>query len=264
MNELARSLGAGADFIAPIAADALNSAAVNHPYLRAMSAGDFPNVDLAFKDFALQYGFYSANFMRYVSAVMGNLSQARHKELLLGNLAEEQGDTHDLDLPPDVLESVTGVPHSLLYRRFQEALGVDPDRFKPTPQCPGQRWSDEFLALCRTNECVGAGAIGIGTELIVSKVFQQILDGLKGHSRLTVTQRVFFDLHTVCDEKHAAEMTSITEDLAIDSVSCDAIEHGVRTAIALRARFWDRLMDRAQSFPATGTPVREKVPALGH
>ena len=264
MNEPARRLGAGADFIAPIATDALDSAAVNHPYLRALSEGDFPNVDLAFKDFALQYGFYSANFMRYVSAVMGNLSNPRHKEMLRGNLAEEQGDTHDLELPPDVLESVTGVPHSLLYRRFQEALGLDPDKFRPTPQCPGQRWSDEFLALCRTNECVGAGAIGIGTELIVSRIFQQILDGLKAHGKLTITERVFFDLHTVCDEKHAAEMTSISEDLAIDSASCEAIEYGVKKAIALRARFWDRLMDRARSFPASGTPAREKVPAFGH
>ena len=126
MNEPARRLNMGAEFIAPIAADALNSAAVNHPYLRALSEGDFPNVDLAFKDFALQYGFYSANFMRYVSAVMGNLSDPRHKDLLRGNLAEEQGDTHDLDLPADVVESVDGVPHSQLYRRFQESLGPRP------------------------------------------------------------------------------------------------------------------------------------------
>ena len=77
-------------------------------------------------------------------------------------------------------------------------------------------------------------------------------------------ERVFFDLHTVCDEKHAAEMTSITEDLAIDRVSCEAIEHGVRTAISMRARFWDRLMDRARSFPASGLPSREKVPASGY
>ena len=264
VNEPARRLNMGAEFIASIAADALDSAAVNHPYLLALREGDFPNVDLAFKDFALQYGFYSANFMRYVSAVMGNLNEPRHKELLRGNLAEEQGDTHDLDLPPDVLESVNGVPHSRLYRRFQEALGLDPDKFKPTPQCPGQRWSNDFLALCETDECVGAGAIGIGTELIVSKIFQQILDGLKAHSNLTITQRVFFDLHTVCDEKHATEMTSITEDLAIDRASCEAIQHGVKTAITLRARFWDRLMDRARSFPASGPPTREKVPALGY
>ena len=45
----------GAAFIRDISDDALASAAVNHPYLRALSKGDFPNIDMAFKDFAFQY-----------------------------------------------------------------------------------------------------------------------------------------------------------------------------------------------------------------
>jgi len=255
----------GSAFIKRICAEALDSAAVNHPYLRAMREGDFPNVDLAFKDFAFQYGLYSAKFVYYVSALIKNLSDDEHKQILLINLAEEQGDIHDVDLPPDVLASVVGQPHTSLYRRFQEALGVDADYRKSTPQCQtGLLWSEQFLQLCKMNACVGVGAIGIGTELIVSSVYNQILEGLKSHSNLTMTQRVFFDLHSECDEAHAAQMIVIAEDLAKDRTACEQIEYGVKMAINMRVMFWDEMLERARNFPASTLPVVEKLPAVGY
>jgi hypothetical protein len=42
-----KSHSSSATFIKGISAEALDSAAVNHPYLRAMSTGDFPNIDMA-------------------------------------------------------------------------------------------------------------------------------------------------------------------------------------------------------------------------
>lgn len=240
----------GASFINAMGAEALDSAAVDHPYLQAMRGGDFPNLESALRDFAFQYGLYSANFTRYVSAVIRGLSDDRHKEILRSNLAEEHGETHDIELPPDVLASVVGQPHTRLYRRFQEALGLDVDSIEPTSQCPGLVWSQQFLELCETDECVGIGAIGMGTELIVSRIYDQILEGLKMHSDLTATERVFFDLHCECDDKHAAEILSITEDLSQDQANCERVEHGIRSALRLRAEFWDRMLERARKFPA--------------
>jgi pyrroloquinoline-quinone synthase len=253
----------GASFIKDISADVLDSAAANHPYLQAMREGDFPNVDLAFKDFAFQYGLYSTTFTRYVSAVIKNLSNTEHKKILLANLAEEQGDTHDVDLPPDVLASVVGQPHTNLYRRFQKALGIDADYCKTAQQCQTSLlWSQQFLQLCKINECVGVGAIGIGTELIVSRIYDQILEGLKTHSNLTMTQRVFFDLHSQCDEEHAAQMLLIAEDLAQDSTACEQIEYGARMAINMRISFWDKMLERAHNFPAS--PAIETLSAIGY
>lgn len=229
-----------------------------------MRDGDFPNVGLAFKDFAFQYGLYSANFTHYVSAVINNLSDPKHKKILQCNLAEEHGDTHDVELPQDVLASVEGQPHTVLYRRFQEAIGVDLGNLEATSECPGLIWSQQFLALCDSNECTGAGAIGIGTEFIVSRIFGQILDGLKVHSNLTMEQRVFFDLHSDCDEKHAADVLTITEDLAQDRASCADIEHGARMAIHMRKEFWDNMLRRARDFPATESHAAKAVSAVGH
>jgi pyrroloquinoline quinone (PQQ) biosynthesis protein C len=121
----------GAAFVNRISVEALESTAANHPYLRAISEGDFPNMELAIKDFAFQYGLYSARFTRYVAAVIENLGNARHKQILLTNLDEEKGLIRDVELPPDVLTSVTGQSHASLFRRFQEALGSMPNTGPP-------------------------------------------------------------------------------------------------------------------------------------
>lgn len=253
----------GSAFIKRLRAEVLDSAAVKHPYLCAMRNGDFSNTNLAFKDFAFQYGLYSAKFIRYMSVVTDNLNSTEHKQILQSNLAEEQGGVHDVELPPDVLASIVGQPHALLYRRFQEAIGVDAHYRDTTFQCqPGLLWSQKFLKLCEMNECVGVGAIGLGTELIVSHIYNQILEGLKKHSDLTMTQRVFFDLHSECDERHAAQMLLIAEDLARDHSACEQIEYGVNKAINMRIRFWNKMLERAQSFPVSTPLVNKKTSTL--
>lgn len=253
-----------ASFIQRISTEALVSDAVNHPYLSAICEGDVPNIDWALKDFAFQYGLYSSQFIRYVSAVIENLSSAKHKRLLLSNLAEEQGYTHDIKLPSDVLASIVGQPHTNLFRRFQEALGIDADYRKTAQHCQIIPWGEQFLQLCKMNEYVGVGAIGIGTELIVSRIYKQILEGLKTYSRLTMTQRVFFDLHSQCDEKHAAQVLLITKELAQDHTACEQIEYGARMAINMRIAFWDKMLERAQTLPASSTPTIKKLSAIGY
>ena len=230
-----------------------------------MREGDFPNVDMAYMDFAHQYGLYSAMFTQYVSAVIENLSDQGHKQILLDNLAEELGGTHDIELPPEVLSGVAGQPHSELFHRFQEALGVTADYRKKTARCEtALLWRQQFLQLCEMNECVGVGAIGIGTELVVASIYKQILVGLKAHTDLTMTQHVFFDLHSECDEDHAAQIAVIAEDLAQDSEACEQIGYGVKMAINMRVIFWDKMQERAQNFSVAAGLVTGKVSSLGH
>lgn len=254
----------GAAFATAASDAVLNSSAVKHPYLRAIREGAFPNVHMALQDFAFQYGLYSARFTRYMSAVTSNLSSDEHKRILLDNLAEEQGDVHDVELPPDVMDTVVGQPHTLLYQRFQNALGAGPDSRETTPECPGRQWSEQFLQLCQTNEHVGVGAIGIGTELIVADIYDQILEGLKAHTDLTLTERVFFDLHSDCDKQHAAQVLLITEGLAQDADACAKIEFGITSAIDMRSTFWDKMLQRALNFPAADSPTTKRKTAVGY
>jgi len=91
-----------------------------------MSKGDFPDFELALEDLAFQYGSYSTRFIDHVSAVIERLGNESHRQILLGNLDEAKGGTHDVELPADVLASVVGQLHTRLYHRSQEALGLLP------------------------------------------------------------------------------------------------------------------------------------------
>ena len=251
----------GASFIERMSTEALASTAVNHPYLDAFCDGSFPNIEFALKDFACQYGIYSAQFIRYLSAVIKNLESEEHQQILQTNVCEEKGDTHDFDLPADILASVAGQPHALLFRRFQEALGIDAVyRVTHQEHGPGQEWSRQYLRLCETDQCVAVGAVGLGTELIVSTIYQKILEGLKNHSQLTLDQRVFFDLHSHCDDEHAEQLKIIATELAQSPEACEKLTLGVHKAIELRTQFWDAMLERANTY----SPITEAVTDLGY
>lgn len=254
-----------AAFVRRLSNAALESTAVTHPYLQALQKGDFPNVDMAWKDFAFQYGLYSSRFTCYLKALISNLENTSHRQILQTNLEEEKGHIADVELPPAVLASIEGRSHAQLFQRFQKALGVSSTY--PGGQAvehPGDLWGRLFLELCEANQYVGVGAIGIGTELIVSNIYKQILSGLENHSVLTIQQRVFFDLHSTCDDDHAAQMLLVASELATDEQACSKIEFGVKSALELRSAFWDNLLQRAQCITAPNTPMTQEVSDRGY
>jgi len=79
-----------------------------------------------------------------------------------------------------------------------------------------------------------------------------------------MTQHVFFDLHSQCDEEHAAQIALISEDLATNSMACEQIEYGVKMAINMRVLFWDKMHERAQNFPASAPLAIDEVSAVGY
>ena len=234
------------------------SPAVDHPYLRALAAGELPNMFGALQDFAGQYGAYSRHFVASVTAVIDSLENESHKKMLRANLAEERGEVLDADLPPAMIELVAGQPHAKLYRRFQEALGVSVTAVKQQPESesrsasvssPGALWGQRFRALCSEDQYCGIGAIGIGTELIVSPIYAQILQAIKEHSDLSFADRVFFDLHSVCDAEHADQLLQISRELAVSKQATEKIIEGARAALSLRIDFWDQMLERALALP---------------
>jgi len=243
------------DCIDRIARDALNSAAVDHRYLDALQNGALPNMRLALQDFAFQYGFYNSRFVEYVTAVIENASTEKHRKILAGNVAEEKGGVHEPGHPDKRFAGVSGVPHSELYNRFQIALGIDDEyRSAASPAETVLLWRQQFLALCQLNEYVGIGAIGIGTELLVSEIYSKLLAAIKSHTALSAEQYIFFDLHSVCDKEHASQILLISKDLAVNRQACEQIEYGAKMAVQMRLIFWDKMYERALQFPGEAMP----------
>ena len=232
-------------FIDHLTKTALHSSAVNHRYLDLLAAGGDRQFEKVISDFALQYGFYSDRFVHYVLAVIANLDDKVHQRILQGNLDEEYGNTHDVMLPEDVMDSIVGQPHTLLFKRFQRATGITEEMLGSIrPDSPGILWANKFEALCKENALAGIGALGFGTEFIVSSIYQKILCGIKMAGFLAPTDHVFFDLHAECDDEHAQQFVHIASDLLVDSEAESQIEYGMAQALKLRSEFWDQMLER--------------------
>jgi len=224
--------------------------AVHHPYLKALAEGKFHNMHRILQDFAAQYGHYSAWFPRYLTAVISKLENDNHRRHLLNNLAEESGQLHEDDLEAIRAlgikeEWVKGIPHPQLFRRFQTAIGADPDA---KPGIEVAIWRESFLALIQGNPAASAlGAIGPGTESVVKHIYQPIIRSIRNHTSLSLEEYVFFPLHTEVDDEHGLILLDIAEDYAAHGPEqVLELRKGMLKALNLRASFWDDMMIRAQ------------------
>lgn len=247
-NDKLLSTTSAEEFVRSLSEFAANHRAVNHPFLMKLERGELPNIFEALKLYAYQYSFYSKDFTNYLSGVIGCLDSEEHKELLLENLSEENGDIHDFDgLPAWLLEKIENVPHSELFGWFQEAMGIN-DEYKAThkPLDVVIEYKTNFTKLCYTNAAVGVGAIGLSTEQIVPKVYSHILKAVVEYTDLTEEQRVFFDLHGMADIKHSNQIMMIANDLATDEINRKYMALGVEEALRLREKFWDVLLEKSE------------------
>lgn len=230
--------------------EALQHRAVNHPYLKALANGEFENMEIVLKDFASQYGNYSAWFPRYLTSVISKLENPEFRNHLLDNLSEESGHLHEEDMVAvrelgikD--EWVQGIPHPQLFKNFQKAMGVD---LTSEPGIEVEIWRESFLALIQGGSATSAvGAIGLGTESIVKFIYRDIIKAIEMHTNLTLEDYVFFPLHTEVDDEHGLILLDIAQKMASESKEAEReLRKGMLKSLNLRAAFWDDMFVRAK------------------
>lgn len=229
--------------------EAIAHRAINHPYLKALAKGEFTNMDAVLKDFAAQYANYSAWFPRYLTGVISKLENSKHRNHLMDNLAEESGHLHEEDL--DAIralgikdEWVQGVPHPVLFKRFQTAMGAE----NTAVGIEVEIWRESFLSLIQNGTSVEAvGAIGLGTESVVKHIYKYLIEAIEKHTNLTLDQYVFFPLHTEVDDEHGLILLEIAEELAsVNETAAMELRKGMLKSLNLRASFWDDMYERAK------------------
>jgi pyrroloquinoline quinone (PQQ) biosynthesis protein C len=236
-------------FLDRISQEALNHRAVHHTYLQSLANGEYPDMRWALADFGRQYYGYSAHFPRYLTKTISQLTNPAHRNGLMQNLIEESGSYGEEDLA-ELAEAgidpewVVDVPHPELFKRFCDSLAVDlghvtQDSTEVT--C----WREMFLdVLGEGSPAQAVGALGIGTEGVVSTMYQNFLPALD-QIEIAPRDAVFFPLHAMVDDHHQETLLEIAKDFADTSEGRRDLIKGMRKALFLRAGFWDWLHARA-------------------
>ncbi|MFA0811951.1 iron-containing redox enzyme family protein [Microbulbifer epialgicus] len=233
--------------------EALEHRAVNHPYLIQFAEGSLPNFRYAVGDFAQQYGFYSSRFVNMLAAVIARLTSRSHRNVLLENLEEESGHYDETEL--NELERhginkswVRNIPHTELFERFKTRVT------KNVPHIPQSEeavvWYEMLSGvLLHGPKEEAIGALGLGTEHIVSAIYPYIEKGLKTLSDLKLADYCFFPVHTLVDDNHTESLNQVALDLAGTEEGRRHLRYGAIKALNLRAAFWDGMLDRAIKGP---------------
>ncbi len=236
-------------FLEELQTEAVQHEAVRHPYLQALAEGALPDPRRALQDFARAYEGYSAWFPRFLSAVEARLPEEL-RSVLDENKAEEAGRYDEetlceLEAAGLRREWVAGIPHPELFRRFQRGIGVESDT-AVDPTSPVARWREGLLHLIQTDHPAAAvGALGLGTELVVSRMYTTVLRGVDRFGGIRPEDRTFLVLHALVDDAHAASLLELAARFAVDAEGRAALARGMRAALDLRAAFWDELHERA-------------------
>ena len=250
-KDTAREHEAPLQLLKSLEAEAVRHRAVQHPYLEALAEGALSDPRGALQDFAREYQGYSAWFPRFLSAVEARLPRDL-QSVLDENKAEEAGRYDEetlLELEEAGLqrEWVDGITHPELFRRFQVGIGVDPSDVVD-PASPVARWREELLhALENDHPAAAVGALGLGTELIVSRMYASVLRGVDRYGRIHQEDRSFLVLHALVDDAHAVSLLKLAAHFASNDEGRAALARGMRTALDLPAAFWDALYERASN-----------------
>ena len=77
-------------------------------------------------------------------------------------------------------------------------------------------------------------------------MYTTVLRGVDRFGGIRPEDRTFLVLHALVDDAHAASLLELAERFAVDGEGRAALARGMRTALDLRATFWNDLHQRAK------------------
>jgi pyrroloquinoline-quinone synthase len=198
---------------------------LKHSFYQAWSAGKLTLPEL--QTYAQNYYHHVAAFPRYISQIHAKCADLKARQILLGNLIEEeQGDEN----------------HPELWQRFVEGLGATRVAANDVPSCSKTRELVEgYFDLVNTDYATGLGAL-YAYERQTPEVAGSKIDGLKKFYNITDERTLkFFEVHTSADVWHSAECAALIEDLSPADKEKAAI--GAKKGAQLLWSFLDGMME---------------------
>ena len=235
------------EYVNRLRSAALRHRAVNHPYLGALGSGGLPCHQQAVADFSEQYANYSGLFTTFLTTLEPQLNNPEHRSRIRDNIAEASGqyDSQSIAMLRDYgvpQEDFDGVAHHDLFMRFTRAVGGTTSQ----PSFAVRRWNQSMLQLMeRPGGHEGVGALGLGTEFIVPRLYSHIERALDYLPTISSYDRTFFTIHGPVDEVHQNEFKAIAVDLCVTAAGRRRVARGMFETLEHRACLWDWLYERA-------------------
>jgi quercetin dioxygenase-like cupin family protein/pyrroloquinoline quinone (PQQ) biosynthesis protein C len=181
-----------------------------------------------------QYHLYTSSFTRFIAAVMASCENDLFRAQLAQNLWEEGGGCEP------------SRRHAQIFRNFlRGSLGVaDVAQIEYAPYT--RHFVRDYLTQAqRADPVTGAAFLAIGTEGIVSRMYETMRVGLL-RAGIPESELEFFDIHIACDDDHAVTLENMMKSYAGQPGWFDTCAGALRCALDLRIEFFDRLFEDLQ------------------
>ena len=214
---------------------AKNHRASNHPiYKKFINLNNKDNLELL-RYYSIQYKKFSSDFCNYITNVLSLAPYGLNIDCIIENLNEENGDLSQ--------KGFKSYPHKKLYNLFLEELtDHTKNSIKTTYISEVHDWHKEILEISKTSFASGVGALGIGNELVVPQIYQNILKGLNTSKKFSKRAIFFFELHSECDVKHSEDFINISIKISNKYENLRDLNNGVKKMLFLRERFCDKIL----------------------
>lgn len=170
---------------------------LNHPFYQSWNKGHLSLQNLQI--YAKEYYHHVSAFPRYISSIHSLCLDLETRQVLLGNLIEEeQGEEN----------------HPELWQRFAEGLGVARSDLNQGPQLKEtQELVNCYFDIVQSDFASGLGAL-YAYERQTPEVSKSKIEGLKKYYGINDKRSLqFFEVHMEADEWHSEECANLIENL---------------------------------------------------
>ncbi len=170
---------------------------LNHPFYKSWNSGDLSHETL--QTYAKEYYHHVAAFPRYLSGIHFQCDNLQTRQVLLGNLIEEEQGQEN---------------HPELWKQFAKGLGVKASELEEQPKLlETKALVDGYYDLVKSDFSTGLGAL-YAYERQTPEVSKSKIDGLKAHYGVTdAISLQFFMVHMEADQWHSEECANLIEKL---------------------------------------------------
>jgi pyrroloquinoline-quinone synthase len=170
---------------------------LKHPFYQSWNQGALSIETL--QNYATEYYSHVAAFPRYISAIHTLCPDIESRQVLLGNLVEEESGEEN---------------HPELWKRFAEGLGIPREKLNASPTLESTKnLVDGYFELVKSDYATGLGAL-YAYERQTPEVSESKIEGLKKHYGIKDARSLqFFQVHMTADEWHTAEVAGLIGSL---------------------------------------------------